>query len=156
MSIGMQEHNKMNGPSSSAFSREKIILLVINAMIVLNSYALGDAPKKKETAENGFNIVAGPQEKTFSEKYNQNIQLPMPEDAFLAILDHLQLKHELFGETGTNKVIPSMRWSNTIDVLKIQRCYQIYGNSRGEMYRAYVDKNRNVIYVENAFQYIGP
>lgn len=107
------------------------------------------------------NIVAGPGERTFTEKYGLTIGLPMSEKSFLEILDRLQLRYETYGRPGSNEEIPPSHWSNELDLSKIQGCYQIYGDVDrvhrvGEIYRAYVDMDRRVVYIENAFSYTGP
>lgn len=133
---------------------------VLLALVTVMMGFCGESNKRLETMQQA-NIVAGPGEKTFAEKYGLNITLPMAEKDFLGILEHLKLRYELYGERGTNREIPPVRHSETIDLAKMQKCYQIYGavdrvRLIGEMYRAYVDKDQRVVYIENAFDYTGP
>ncbi len=107
------------------------------------------------------NIIAGTGERTFAEKYDLFLKLPMRQSEFVALLHKLHLLYEVCGDRATNMEIPPARHSRSLDVLRIQKCYQIYGSidrSRGigEMYRAYVDQEDRVVYIENAFSYTGP
>ena len=108
-------------------------------------------------------IVAGPEEGTFEENQGVKLHLPMPEDQFVALLKRLTLKYEVVGERGTQMIIPIPWHFDRLDISVMQRAYQIYGQ-RGrlnprlpgqEMYRAYVDKNERVVYIENMFAYNG-
>jgi hypothetical protein len=103
-------------------------------------------------------IVAGPGEKSFAERYNLKLTLPIPETNLLAILERLHLSYELYGGRGTARAIPPVLHSRGIDTSRFERCYQIYGgvdNVRhiGEAYLAYVDHNGEVLYIENHFSY---
>ena len=107
------------------------------------------------------NIVAGPGEKTFTEKYHLSVALPMPETAFLEILKHLNLQYDVYGERGSAREIPAPSQSTVVDPVKMQKVYQIYGEvdrvkRTGEMYWAYVDMDHRVVYIENRFSYTGP
>ena len=106
-------------------------------------------------------VVAGPLEKTFEENHNVRLGLPLSEDRFLKILEELHLPYELDGQRGTNMIIPSPWHSKKLDMSKIQKAYHIYGkmnhNQRSrEMYRAFVDEQGRVVYLENVFAYTGP
>lgn len=106
-------------------------------------------------------VVAGPGEKNFLAQYDLKFTLPISEAKFLAILDRLKLSYDRCGERGTEMAIPPPHWSNAVDMSKVQTCYQIYGGNDsvhrvGKLYRAYVDRNHQVIYIENAFAYTGP
>lgn len=106
-------------------------------------------------------VAAGPGETNFFEQYHLKITLPISESKFIAILDRLKLSYDKCGERGTGMAIPPPMWSNAVDMSKVQTCYQIYGGEDsvhrvGKLYRAYVDQNHQVIYVENAFAYTGP
>jgi hypothetical protein len=106
-------------------------------------------------------IVAGPGEKTFEESQGVKVSLPIPEDNFLALLNRLKLPFEVIGERGTNAIVPHPWHSDTLDISKIQRAYQIYGkidraHQSREMYRAYIDRGGRVVYIENMFGYSGP
>jgi hypothetical protein len=108
-------------------------------------------------------IVAGPEEGTFEENQGVKLHLPMPEAQFLELLRGLKLPYDIHGEAGTKTEIPLPWHSDRLDISKMQRTYQIYGQ-RGrlnprypgqEMYRAYVDKSGRVVYIENMFGYDG-
>ena len=106
-------------------------------------------------------IVAGPGEKDFAEKYDLKIVLPMPEAEFIAILARLKLQYDVSGERGTDRGVPPPRQSKFVDPAKMQRVYQIYGDRDmvrrvGEYYWAYVDMNHQVVHIENEFAYTGP
>ena len=78
----------------------------------------------------------------------------MPEDQFLELLKRLNLSYDF------QTIIPTPRHSKKLNVSKMRRTYQIYGKAdrarqAAEMYRAYVDDNGRVIYVENTFGYFG-
>lgn len=102
-------------------------------------------------------IVAGPREKTFEENQGVRLYLPMPENEFIALLKRLNLEFYDEGE----EVIPAAHWKpDAIDETQIRRAYQIYGkvdheHQFREMYRAWVDKNDQVVCIENIFGYFG-
>ena len=136
------------------------LFFLMSVMIFASCDRTGESSKRIETMKQA-NIVAGPGEKTFAEKYGLNISLPMSETDFFALLDRLKLRYEKYGERGTDMELPPPWHSETLDLSRIQKSYQIYGNIDrarrvGEMYRAYVDKDHRVVYIENAFSYTGP
>lgn len=105
------------------------------------------------------NIVAGPAEQTFSQRYHIRLVLPMDEGSFVRLLHRLKLDYEVFGERGTPREIPPLRHSKNIELREIMKCLQIYGNDKHvgrEIYRAYIDNKGRVVYVENAFAYPEP
>lgn len=106
-------------------------------------------------------VVAGPGEDTFEQTFHVQLDLPIREANFLALLRKLKLNFEVMGKRGTEMVIPHPWHSQNIDLAQVERCYQIYGpsdpNGRSrKMYRAYVDSAGRVTYVENMFGYTGP
>jgi hypothetical protein len=106
-------------------------------------------------------IVAGPHEKNFADEYHLKITLPIPEKEFVALVDRLHLLHGSCGERGTERQIPPPKWSDKINMSAVQSCIQIYGKKDvahriGKMYRAYINGEHMVIYIENAFAYTGP
>lgn len=108
------------------------------------------------------NIVAEANGKTFAERYDPVMTLPIPEATFLRKLDQLGIRYEVQGDRRTNTVIEEPRHlpTSTFDLSKIQRRYRIYGNidrvrNIGEAYVAYVDTAGFVVYIENDFAYTG-
>ncbi len=109
-------------------------------------------------------IIAGPSEPTFEEKHRIKLHLPLPEAEFLRILDTLKLKYRVFAERGTDVPIPSFWHAETLKYPpnpdNIQKVYQIIGEidhaqQSREKYRAYVDRNGLVVYLENTYAYSG-
>jgi hypothetical protein len=102
-------------------------------------------------------VVAGPGERTFEERYEVTLNLPMSERDFLALLNRLNLEYQDAG----SEVIPHPIWArDALDLSKLSRTYLIDGpiNNAGkfrETYRAWIDKDGRVIYMENAFGYFG-
>jgi hypothetical protein len=97
-------------------------------------------------------IVAGPDELTFEENQGVKLQFPMPEGQFLELLKRLNLSYDL------QTIIPAPWHSKKLDVSKMERTYQIYAKADharrfAEVYRAYVDKAGQVVYLENMFAY---
>ena len=110
-------------------------------------------------------IIAGPSEPTFEEKHGIKLHLPLAETDFLCILDALKLSYNVFAERGTDVPIPKLWHSEGLTIPPnlddIQKVYQIIGEvNRGrhsqEVYRAYVDKNGSVVYLENTYSYAPP
>jgi hypothetical protein len=100
------------------------------------------------------NVVAGPGEKSFEENYNVKLHLPMRESEFVALLDRMRLRYDQSGERS--HVIPQPWYRRDLDLLRMEKIYQIYGANDhvrkvAEEYRAYVSKNGEVVYVENMF-----
>jgi hypothetical protein len=116
--------------------------------------------KKRLPSMERSGIFAGPGEKTFEENYGLKISLPIPEKEFLALLDRLKLRYDIAGQRPG--IIPVPFHCHAIDVSRMQKAYQIYGKQfdsvhvLGEVYRAYVNKDGNVVCIENTFVYEGP
>ncbi|MGH7239192.1 MAG: hypothetical protein ACREHG_03890 [Candidatus Saccharimonadales bacterium] len=107
------------------------------------------------------NIVAGYGEQTFAEQYRLNIKLPMPEAKFLTLLKKLGLGYDTCGERGGAIEIPRPRHVTSVDLSKVQKCYEVYGgidkvDHIGRYYTVYVSTNHQVIYIENDFAFSGP
>jgi hypothetical protein len=130
-----------------------IVLALSSSRVAMQERGGAGAPERTGTG-------AGPGEKTFSERYGLNLALPIDEEVFINTLNRLKLRYELYGERGSGREIPPSRHAS-LDLERILRCYQIYGglNARrgvGATYRAYVNDERKIVYIENAFEYIGP
>ena len=138
-----------------------IVRLFCVAIVLTGVSSCGQAETHKRVVVNADRIVAGPGEKTFVERYHVSLSLPMPEVRFLEVLKGLKLDVEIYAERNTKRTIPPPRYSSSVDLRRIKRVYQIYGEidrSRrtGEKYRAYVDSENRVVYLENNFSYTGP
>lgn len=139
------------------------IIFVVPALVSCNSHdvrrkEIAEEYKKRLPAMEQSGIVAGPGEKTFEETYRVKVHLPIPEREFLALLDRLKLRYEILGDRATKVGISAPWHSSTLDLSQIEREYQIYGKvdrvrKVAEGYRAYVDKQGQVIYMENMFAY---
>jgi len=134
-------------------------LLAMSLAFLMCSCALGSTKQRKPDEKERSTIVAGAGEKTFSDKYHLSITLPMSEKEFLALLGRLNLHYDSCGERGMAAGVPPARHATSIDLSEAQKCYEIAGertSSFDEWYRAFVNKDHNVIYIENAFAYTGP
>lgn len=110
-------------------------------------------------------IIAGPSEPTFEEKHGVKLNLPLAETEFLRILDTLKLEYRIFVERGTDVPIP-IPWhadhlKHPPNVDEINKVYQIVGaldkaRQSQEVYRAYIDKNGFLVYLENTYWYSPP
>lgn len=143
------------------WSRSVKLALILMATMLLPGCGRASGPADHTMDAPQVNIAAGPGEKNFSQQYHLDISLPIPEGRFIALLKQLGLSYDKCGERGTNMEIPPPKWSNKIDLSMVQTCYQIYGATDkarriGKIYRAYVDRDHRVIYIENAFAYTGP
>ena len=110
---------------------------------------------------NSRDIRAGAGEKTFVERYRLKVTLPMQEAEFLRILRRSNLDYEVYGEKGSKRGIPRPRHLGVVDMAKIQRVYQIYGDVDrakrvSKVYWAFIDMANRVVYIENNFSYTGP
>jgi hypothetical protein len=129
----------------------KYVLIIAISVAATGVYSCGHMNENEGDADRAHqsNIASGPREETFNQRYNLNISLPMPEKKFLDLLDHLKLSYE-----PTSEVLVPLH-SRNFDLSKIKRSYQIYGDTGriGKKYRAYVDREDRVVYIENAFTY---
>ena len=109
-------------------------------------------------------IIAGPSEPTFEEKHGIRLHLPLLEIEFLRILDTLKLNYHVIAERDTNVPIPtpwhSEMLTRPLNLDNIQKVYQIAGEidhaqQSREKYRAFVDRNGFVVYLENTYAYSG-
>lgn len=87
----------------------------------------------------------------------------MSEAEFLRVIDTLKLSYQVSADRATDGPIPKPFWrsgnqGNQIELDAIQKVYGIdgekdYTHQSREGYRAYVDRNGFVVYLENAYQY---
>lgn len=150
----MQERNFL-------FHQLKGLLCAVAVGILLISCQQSNEESNGVSIVKPANIVGGPGEKTFAEKYDLTVTLPTPESSFLEILKRLNLQYEVYGKRGSAGMIPTPRKPALVDIDNIQKVYQIYGEvnrekGTGEMYWAYVDMEHQVVYIENRFSYTGP
>jgi len=116
----------------------------------------------EETSVNGdANIVAGHNEPSFTENFGLELALPIDESEFRALLESRKIQYRLIDASKENEVLPLPRHRKGIDPSVFRKMYEIYGgvdaDSRiGKRFRAYIDANGKVVYVENAFSYTGP
>jgi hypothetical protein len=154
--------------------RSRIIrrILLIGAVILLYACDRAEQHRRRVVEEyqkrliemQKSGIVAGPSEPTFEEKHRIRLHLPMSEAEFLRILDSLKLSYRVFAEQGTDVPIPtpwhSDKLTHQINLDTIQKVYQILGEidhaqQSREIYRAYIDKNGQLVYLENTYGYTG-
>jgi hypothetical protein len=139
------------------------VIVAVSAAAIAMSCGQNGESKKGAGAEARFDVVAGYGEQSFTQKYHLHLVLPMPESEFLATLKRLRLRYEIYGERGTDQIVPHPWHSKSIDPNKMERAYQVYGGVFGpdqthqvsEVYMAYVDTNLQVVYIENEFSYSG-
>ena len=137
------------------------MLLVVATGLLLASCIQGGENAGGAGLAKATDIVAGYGEKSFAQKSNLKIMLPMPETEFLALLDRLKLHYGVCGEHGTRNELPAPRQKSTVDFSKAIKCFEIDGDVDqaqhiGERYRAFSDSTHHVFYIENAFSYTGP
>jgi hypothetical protein len=110
-------------------------------------------------------IIAGPSEPTFEEKHGIKLHLPLAETEFLRILDTLKLERRVIAERGSDVPIPSLWHAGTLkhppQLGDVQKVYQVIGEinkarKSQEVYRAYIDKNGLLVYLENTYWYSAP
>ena len=99
-------------------------------------------------------IAAGPNEKTFSQRYDLPIALPMSRQGFVSLVDglHLRWREEKID------MIPKPYWTSGLDMSIVSQALIVDAGyderSRvTERYRVYIDRDDNVVYIENAFVY---
>jgi hypothetical protein len=85
----------------------------------------------------------------------------MAEGDFLKVLSRLKLDYESCGSRDGSIALPVPRQPPRADLSAAYFCYEIIGGLDpkrhiGERYRAYVDKEHRVFYIENAYSYAGP
>lgn len=105
-------------------------------------------------------VAAGSGEQSFTERYRVDLTLPISEERFLSMVQNLKLAYVPCGGQHSGGSIPEPRHLTTVDLSRTVRCYEVGGDVDeirhiGRRYRAFVDSNNNVIYVENAFSYTG-
>lgn len=142
----------------------RLIVAIFTAIVIAafsTSYRqMNDGGYGKKSMKS-TDIVAGDNEKNFSERYNVTIRLPMSKSRFLTLLNELGLHYESCGERGIGTGLPVPRHTPTVDLSIAQRCIEVDGDIDarrhiGKRYRAYMNKNDQVFYIENAFSYTGP
>jgi len=98
-------------------------------------------------------------EKNLSEMYNLNFGLPTSEEAFLSYLkkDHLSLDVIAQGEGAACDATPQLKKIEDMSIAKVYLITDMstLGSNRGVHFVAYVNKDGNVTYIENRFEYVG-
>jgi hypothetical protein len=85
----------------------------------------------------------------------------MPDIKFFAVLMQLNLHYDVCGERGTVSPLPPLRLHGRIDISQLHKCYEITGDRdpvrhTGQGWRAFTNKDRQIVYIENVFAYTGP
>lgn len=99
---------------------------------------------------------------TLSEKLGIELQLPMPEDEFLDLMNARSIATERRGPgSPIFQTIPQPRSDIDLEAMGVDHAYSIYTGmnapaGRSEQYIAYVDANGDVIRVDRDFAYIAP
>lgn len=138
-----------------------VLFTTIVATFAMAACGNNRADRTMQVTATQSDVVAGYGERTFTERYHLSIRLPMPEVEFLSLLKSLGLTYSVCGKGGSEVGPPPPRHKTSIDLSKAETCYQIFGGIDqarhiGRYYRAFVDRNHHVIYIENAFSYTGP
>lgn len=139
----------------------RIAFLALCGLGQFSLNSCGNTGSIRNVNNSSGNIVAGPGEMNFSQKYNLELSLPIPEHDFLDILRRLNIYYQSCGAMGASIPVTPPQHVQNMDMSRIARCYYIAGDVDsqrhiGERYRAYVDTNGNVVYLENAYSYTGP
>ena len=104
--------------------------------------------------------AAGPGEEPFSVPYPTASALPMRESEFLAEVEALGLRYEVYADENRGDRLPPPRHTPSADLPQCTRVLQVYGKKDpgvvARIYRAFVDSNGRVVYIENAFAYPAP
>jgi|CXWL01.1.fsa_nt_gi hypothetical protein len=104
-------------------------------------------------------IRGGRGEPTLDQRYGLTITLPMPEAEFVELIERVPLPIHRAGERGLDyPVLRRPRHNRDLDMSTISHGYVIVGGynserQRTEHYEAYVDRNGQVVYIENGFAY---
>ena len=136
--------------------KPKLIAYFVLSLLILDPRVGESSGRRMMNGESS--IVAGPGEKTFTQAYPVRLKLPMPEKEFLALLGKLKLEYEVYRRR--DKLIPSP-FHRKLDVSAFEKCYQVYGRidrqrQISEKYHAYIDRDSQLVYLENAFSYPEP
>ncbi len=107
------------------------------------------------------NIISGHNEPTFTENFGIDLNLPISEREFRSLLEVRGIQFRMIDASNKNEALPVPRHRHNMDSLELKKMYEIYGGVDsdrhiGRRFRAYVDTNGMVVYIENAFSYTGP
>lgn len=135
------------------------ILLVALAIAGLPALT-GCGPSHRESAM-FKEMRAGPGEPTFAEAYDPSLRLPMGMAQFQERLKKLGLQYNIVGGPDPASSMPLPSTNSGVDRGDLAQCIQIYGKRNAaersmQAFRAYVNKQGQVFYIENAFAYTGP
>jgi hypothetical protein len=122
---------------------------------------LASCERTRQTPVEHTDIVSGPSEPSFSEKYDLDISLPVPRDEILKTVDRLGLRFQLLGERGPDGLYPKPYWSKSVDVSKLEKVYLVEGafdseRRIAERYRFYATRDDQIVYIENDYTYPDP
>ncbi len=120
----------------------------------------GDVTMEETSVSEEAGIVAGYSESTFTEHFNVKLHLPVPEAEFRLLLEGNGIDFRVIDSSNKNEILPLPRHRKDVDSTAFQKMYEIYGGVDahrriGKKFRAYVDSNGMVVYIENAFSYTG-
>lgn len=133
------------------------LIVVVAAMYL----PLGGCGSSQPEAMVTKTMRAGPNEPTFAEAYDPSIRLPMGIEEFEALLKKLGLHYSVLSGPNPSSAMPLPSKDSGISRDDLAQCIQIYGKRNDaersmQIFRAYVNKESQVFYVENAFAYTGP
>lgn len=137
------------------------LIILMSIVAVLASCKQNYGSHNGDPAVKQTRIVAGYGEENFATRYNLDLDLPMPKSQFLALLSKHGLQYQSCGERDIGAGLPVPRHTPTVDLSTAKKCLEIFGDidnvkHTGKRYRAFVNGNQEVFYIENSFSYTGP
>lgn len=101
-------------------------------------------------------MVGGANEPTFNDVFDVDVQSPIQESALIAMLEEKGIQYRTISGN-----LPPSRHRRDLDVSRYVRVIEIYGGksknpAAAQIFHAYIDKQEEVEFIENAFAYAPP
>jgi hypothetical protein len=140
------------------FTGRKLALAVI---LVAMGFSTSGCATEGGTVVANEKIVAGYGEPKFTEYFGIELLLPIPESSFLQLLNARKIEFRVIDAGGDRSLIPTPQHRVALNISHVVRVYEIYGGVDaerrvGRRFRAYVDLQGSVVYIENSFSYPAP
>lgn len=134
------------------------VLWALGTVVVFSACAIMFACRSPKPSVHGGRIAAGRNEKAFDEEYGLSMHLPMAAAEFSALLERLGLKQDVVWQDSKRGVFPPPALSpDLLNGFRVAAVLVVYGrNQSGKSYRAYLDDNNQVVYIENHYAYPNP
>ena len=142
--------------SQISLSIFRVKFLALTMIVFIGACARDEATSSDGVFVSNIAMIGGTNEPTFEEFFDVHLQSPMRESVLIAMLKERGIQYRIISNN-----LPPSRHRRELDVSKYDRVIEIYGGVSNappvaQIFRAYIDKQGEVEFIENAFAYAPP